>query len=105
MGDKNFIIWLSDIDYILVIIKSRNGKIISYVIKYITKIRNKVYEVAKFDSGHNYSHMDILRPDGTKERVVRFSNMDKENAINFAIENFKLNFDIYYERFLKWLKD
>ncbi len=105
MGDKQFIIWLSDLDYVLVIIRSRKGRMMSYIIKYMASIDNVEYEIARFDSGHDYAHMDILKPDATKERVVRFSGIDKENAVEFAIENFKLNYDIYRERFIKWLKN
>jgi hypothetical protein len=104
MSDKQYIIWLSGKDYLLVIIKTRKGIIEMYVIKYMTIIDNTDFEVARFDSGHDYSHMDILKPDGAKERVAYFPGIRKEDAINFAIENFKLNFEVYYERFKKWLK-
>lgn len=104
MGDKQFIIWLSDKDYILVIIKSKMRVVTSYVIKYMANINAIDYEVARFDSGHDYQHVDVLRPDGTKERVIHFPSIHREQAIDFAIENFKLHFDLYRERFIKWLK-
>ena len=81
MGEKQFIIWLSDRDYLHVIIKSEKGSVLQYVVKYISEIGDMEYEIARFDSGHDFTHIDILRPDGTKERVIRFPYVNKESAI------------------------
>lgn len=105
MPKKLFIIWLSGSDWLVVYMDTVKNDVISYVVKYLTNIDGKEYEIARFDSGHEYTHMDILLPDGSKERVVRFPNIDDSDVVDFAINNFKLNYDVYKARFEKWLKE
>ena len=106
MADIDFVIWLSDKDWILVIIKTLKNKVLSYIVKYNALINDKEYEIARFDSGHDNIHIDILLPDGSKERVVVFNYViQKEYVVDFALSHFRASFEIYRERFEKWLSE
>ena len=46
--------------------------------------------------------MDIMRPDGCKERTIDYSILENDQALNIAIQDFKNNWNIYIERWNKW---
>ncbi len=104
MPEKKFVIWLSNVDYLVVFFRTERGKTVAYTVKYLTVIDGQEYEIARFDSGHENCHMDVLLPDGGKERVIEFPVVPLNDAVDFAVENFRLNFDTYRERFTRWLK-
>ena len=87
MPKKLFIIWLSGYDWLVVYMDTAKNDLISYVVKYLSSIDGKEYEIARFDSGHEYTHTEILLPDGSKERVVKFPKIGDSDVVDFAINN------------------
>lgn len=63
------------------------------------------FEIARYDSGLHEPHLDILRPDGSKERTVDYGILEKDQALSVAIQDFKNNWDAYIERWSKWYKE
>ena len=63
------------------------------------------FELARYDSGLHGPHLDILRPDGSKERTIVFTMLENPQAMNVAIEDFTNNWEFYLERWEKWLKE
>jgi hypothetical protein len=65
----------------------------------------KYYEVIRFDSAHGCPHKDILDPTGSVVRKVWFELLDNQQGLNLAIKDLKDNYELYIERFKKWLKE
>ena len=66
---------------------------------------DKIFELARCDSGLHSPHLDILHPDGSKKRTIDFSVLENAQAMNVAIEDFTNNWEFYLERWEKWLKE
>jgi len=66
---------------------------------------DKIFELARYDSGLHCPHLDILHPDGYKKRTIDFSMLENAQAMNVAIEDFTNNWEFYLERWEKWLKE
>ena len=49
--------------------------------------------------------MDIIRPDGCKERTIDYGILENDQALNMAIQDFKNNWDVYIERWNKWREE
>ena len=81
-----------------------NGLVISYVVKLLVWIGTEYYEVIRFDSAHGYPHKDILDPAGSVVRKVWFQLLDNQQGLDLAIKDMKDNYELYIERFKKWLK-
>lgn len=60
---------------------------------------------ARYDSGLHEPHLDILKPDGGKERTVAYGMLDNDQALSVAIQDFKNNWDAYVARWSKWRKE
>lgn len=66
---------------------------------------DNVIELARYDSGLHGPHLDILRPNGLKERVIDFGMLENAQAMSVAIEDFSNNWEFYLERWHKWLHE
>lgn len=84
--------------------ESAHGLIVGFMVKLIVKIDKAVYEVIRFDSAHGCPHKDILAPDGSIKRKVWYELLDNKQALDLAVRDLKDNYEIYIERFKKWLK-
>ena len=52
-------------------------------------IRNGKYiEIARYDSGLHEPHLDIIGPDGSKKRIIDYSILENDQALNVAIQDF-----------------
>lgn len=72
--------------------------------KLILKVDGEYNEVIRFDSAHECPHKDILDIDGTVKRKVWYEFLDNKQGLDLAIKDLKDNFEIYIERYKKWLK-
>jgi hypothetical protein len=104
MPKKYFKIELSSGAEIHVYFETANGLIVDFVVKLILKIGQEFYEVIRFDSAHGFPHKDILAPDGSIKRKVWYELFDNNQALDLAVRDLKDNYEIYIERFRKWLK-
>ena len=81
------------------------GQVISFVVKLSSMYENKMYEILRYDSGHNYPHKDILHKDGQVIRKVWFKHLSNDETLTKAILDIKKNFEIYVMRFnKKWFR-
>ena len=59
--------------------------------------------VVRYDTAHDFAHRDVMRPDGATEKTsLPFS--DYNQALTFAHEDIKANWQIYRDRYQRWLK-
>ena len=102
MPEKSFIIRLSATAFIFVYFDTERGNVGKVVAK-LNIIRNgKHIEIARYDSGLHEPHLDIIGPDGGKKRIIDYSILENDQALNVAIQDFKNNWSVYKERWNKW---
>ena len=105
MPEKTFIIQLDVNVFIFVYFITLKGQIENFVIKLNMLKENNIFEIARYDSGLHGPHLDILHPDGHKDRVIDFSMLENAQAMNVAIEDFSNNWEFYLERWKRWLRE
>lgn len=105
MPKRYFKIDLTGDAEIHVFFETVNGIIINFVVKLIFRVNDRYYEVVRFDSGHNCPHKDILDQQGKVIRKVWYEFLDNKQALDMGIKDLKDNYDLYIERFKKWLKN
>ena len=87
---------LSDRDRIrveFVIIKGKRVTAIN-LIQYEAEIAGKWVAVVRYDMAHGYFHRDIMRPDGTQEKL-RIPYRDLTDAITEALDYIESNWEFY----------
>ena len=104
MPKRYFKIQLSNGAEIHVYFESASGLIVNYVVKLILRVDNVYHEVIRFDSGHNCPHKDILDRNGRVVKKTWYEFLDNKQALDLAIRDLKDNYDLYIERFERWLK-
>ena len=105
MPEKSFIIEVIENVLIFVYFISQKGEVGNFVVKLNVVKGDKIFELARYDSGLHSPHLDILHPDGSKKRTIDFSVLENAQAMNVAIEDFTNNWEFYLERWGKWLKE
>jgi len=103
-SSKEYFLKLSEECILYVDFSTKKGQVTEFVVKLLMISGNKWYEVIRYDSGHNCPHKDILDIDGSVIRKIWFDFLDNSQALTVAITDIKDNFEIYKERFMKWLK-
>ncbi|MFH1318647.1 MAG: hypothetical protein ABIH71_06500 [Candidatus Omnitrophota bacterium] len=76
------------------------GKIIFFRVQYETRISNIWYPVVRYDTAHGFAHRDILNIKGAVEKTPLF-NQDYSDALVFAENDLKSNWEYYKNRFLE----
>lgn len=104
MPQKYYVIELAEGIEIHVYFETLNGLVINFVVKLIVKIKEKYYEVIRYDSAHQCPHKDILDVKGGIIRKVWFDFIDNRQGLDLAIKDLKDNYEMYIERFKKWLR-
>lgn len=102
--ENKFAIPLTNEDRIFVEFKTDRGKVDTFVVKLICDIHGHSYEVIRFDGAHGGVHMDILDIEGKVFRKVWYYYVSNDQGLTMAIADIKGNFEIYRERYIKWLR-
>ena len=104
MPIKRFEIQLDDENIIYVYFTTIHGEVVDFVVKYIALIDGKEYEILRFDCAHGMPHVDILDPTGETVEKRWIQHLDNKQALTNARYNIELNYPMYRDRFIKWLK-
>lgn len=80
-------------------IKER-GKIVFFRVQYETKINDNWYPVVRYDTAHGFAHRDLLDFKGDVKKTPLF-NQDLNDALTFAENDLKSNWELYKKRFLE----
>ena len=102
MPEKSFIIRLSATAFIFVYFVTERGNVGKFVAKLNIIQNGKYIEIARYDSGLHEPHLDIIGPDGGKKRIIDYSILENDQALNVTIQDFKNNWNVYKERWNKW---
>lgn len=79
---------------------SEKGKIVYFRVQYETKINNLWYPAARYDTAHGFAHRDILNIKGNVRKTPLF-NQDFNDALTFAENDLKANWESYKKGFLE----
>lgn len=79
------------------------GKVIDFTVQYETLIKETWFPVVRYDSSHGFAHRDLINKDGKKRKTPLFIT-DKNEALTFAENDIKDNWEVYKIRFLKEVK-
>jgi hypothetical protein len=79
---------------------SEKRKIMFFRVQYETKVNNIWYPVVRYDTAHGFAHRDILDKKGSVRKTPLF-NQDYNDALIFAENDLKTNWEYYKQRFLE----
>ncbi len=73
--------------------------VLSFVVQYETKMKEKWLPVVRYDTGHGFAHRDLLNKKGEKTKMPIFIK-DYNEALSFAEYDIKTNWKVYKHLFL-----
>lgn len=76
------------------------GKIIFFRVQFETKIINNWHPVVRYDAAHGFAHRDLLDFKGSVKKTPLF-NQNYNDALTFAENDLKTNWEYYKHRFLE----
>ena len=79
------------------------GQVIDFTVQYETFINGKWFHVVRYDTSHGFAHRDLFDIKGKKRKTPLFI-IDRSDALTFAENDIKNNWEIYKQRFLKGTK-
>jgi len=74
--------------------------VLSFIIQYETKFKNKWLAVVRYDTKHDFAHRDIIDKKGNKIKTPMFTK-DYNEALIFAEYDIKSNWKMYKENFFR----
>jgi len=91
-------------DRIRVNFLKEKGEILEFMIQYEAKISEKWYSIIRYDTSHNFAHIDKIYPDGKIEKQpLYFPSYNL--AFIYATVNLKKNWKMYREDFERRMKE
>jgi hypothetical protein len=84
-------------------IKERE-KIVFFRVQYETKINQIWHPVVRYDTAHGFAHRDLLNLKEDAKKIPVF-NQDFNDALTFAENDLKTNWESYKKRFLEGMYD
>lgn len=79
----------------------RHGRIVFFRLQYETKLNDEWYPVVRYDTAHGFAHRDIMNRTGRVVSKTPLFNQDYNDALTFAENDLKLNWEHYRQRFLE----
>jgi hypothetical protein len=103
--DKAFFLEIAEGIVVYVYFETERGDVKEFVVKLLCELNGEWHEVLRYDSGHGCPHKDILNTQGEIIRKVWYDFLDNSQALTMAITELKDNYEVYKERYSKWLKE
>ena len=79
------------------------NEVVDFSVQYETLINGKWFPVVRYDTAHGFAHRDIFRIKGEKRKTPIFVG-DKNDALTFAENDIKDNWEVYKQRFIQEAK-
>lgn len=80
-------------------VRDRN-RILFFRVQLETRVRGAWHPVVRYDTAHGFAHRDLLSYHGIQQKTPLFEQ-DYNDALTFAENDLKLNWDSYKRRFLE----
>ncbi|MBI5193011.1 MAG: hypothetical protein HZA08_06165 [Nitrospirae bacterium] len=104
MAQKQYLRIISDDSRIRIDFTVKKGKVEKFVTQYELLINKQWNPIIRYDTVHNFVHIDIINPDGTKiKKELNFLNYNE--ALTFSILDLNTNWKNYKKGFLRRLKN
>jgi len=95
MSFKTFEYWISEGIFIAVELLAVRGEIVEFVVRLMRHEDDAVWCVARYDTAHGKPHLDIVDRRGRVVYKEWLLNMSFEQALQYAIVDFKNNHEKY----------
>ncbi len=79
----------------------KHGRIIFFRLQYETKVENEWIPVVRYDTAHGFVHRDLMNQEGIVISKTPLFNQDYNDALTFAENDLRLNWEHYKNRFLE----
>ena len=97
MPSKLYTLWLNEITYMVVDFESLDGEILAFVVRLVHIAGGEHRDVARYDTAHGRPHCDLLTRQGRLRRKRWLKNLNFNQALTYAIEDFKANHEAYLQ--------
>jgi len=79
------------------------GQVIDFVVQYEIFINKEWFPVVRYDTSHGFAHRDLFNMKGQKRKTPLFTT-DKNDALTFAENDIRDNWEVYRQRFIEGVK-
>jgi hypothetical protein len=101
MAEKRYRIWLNDHTYVVVEFFVYNGRVVSFVVRLSGVFEDADKCIARYDTAHGCPHLDLVNTHGKLLEKKWLLGMTLEEALRYAIDDFKANHESYVANFKK----
>ena len=100
MPKKSYIFMLTDKDRKRHIHTVEKGRVVEFLVQYEMLLEGRWVEVVRYDTSHGFAHRDLFNINGLKRKTPLFT-ADNNDALTFAENDIKDNWQVYKQRFLE----
>ena len=97
---KYFEIPLPDGFFLVVDFTRYEGRVVVFVIRLMLQMESESVDIARYDGAHGVPHLDQMSRSGRLLRKQWMPEIDFDEAVEYAIEDFKRNYERYYQDWL-----
>ena len=91
------------------ILRERFTKDLGHVLRFVVQLEAYIEEmwtpITRYDTAHGFVHRDDLKPDGSQIKTPPMTFAHYDDALNFAVRDLRSNYEIYIERYLRWIRN
>ncbi len=103
MDEREYFLLLPNGAIIRVRYAKDRGRILWFTVQLEAFLNADWCPISRYDTSHGFVHRDDIKPNGDQIKSLPMSFSDNETALNFAIDDFRLNYLLYIERYKKWI--
>ncbi|MBP6440273.1 MAG: hypothetical protein KA259_01600 [Caldilineaceae bacterium] len=102
MDEREFFIPLPDTATLRVRYLKDRGRILRFVVQLEALIGQVWTPIVRYDNAHQFVHRDDIRPDGSQIKTPPMAFANNEDAFNFALQDLRMNYRFYLQRYWQW---
>ena len=99
MPEKEFTFWISNTVQCVIKFVTKKGIVVGFVVRLRAFIDGKWREVRRYDTAHGTPHIDVLNWRGITIEKIWMPQLPPGDAMSFAINDIKTNYETYIRRF------
>lgn len=104
MIEREFFLWLIISVRVRIRYAKDRGHILWFVVQLEVSLNNDWTPISRYDTSHGFVHRDDIRPNGEQVKTLPMRFPNNEDALNFAIRDFRSHYEFYMERYKKWMR-
>ena len=102
MDEREYLIPLPGDAMLRVRYQKDRGRILRFTVQLEIYMESAWVPITRYDTAHRFVHRDDLKPDGSQIKSPPMTFADYGDALNYAIRDLRLNYQLYIERYLRW---